>query len=154
MATRTVDKTFTFEQQRVEINEIGADNGDFSGKVIAQSVANNLVAQTITDCLIELDTELGPIASITNEIPANDKDNVVEAVNYFTDTIIKALSNLTTTDKTSIVNALNEIIVEQNNGVLDKRFQLYWPRYENSFILTTNPGYKVVALKFFTRISF
>jgi len=52
------------------------------------------------------------------------------------------------------VNALNEIIVEQNNGVLDKRFQLYWPRYENSFILTTNPGYKVVALKFFTRISF
>ena len=34
------------------------------------------------------------------------------------------------------VNALNEIIVEQNNGVLDKRFQLYWPRYENSFILT------------------
>ena len=52
------------------------------------------------------------------------------------------------------VNALNEIIIEQNNGVLDKRFQLYWPRYENSFILTTNPGYKVVALKFFTRISF
>ena len=52
------------------------------------------------------------------------------------------------------VNALNEIIVEQNNGVLDKRFQLDWPKYENSFILTTNPGYKVVALKFFTRISF
>ena len=52
------------------------------------------------------------------------------------------------------VNALNEIIIEQNNGVLDKRFQLHWPKYENSFILTTNPGYKVVALKFFTRISF
>ena len=52
------------------------------------------------------------------------------------------------------VNALNEIIVEQNNGVLDKTFKLDWPRYENSFILTTNPGYKVVELKFFTRISF
>ena len=65
MPVRTVDKTFTFEQQRVEINEIGVDNGDFSGKIVAQSVANNLVAQTITDCLLELDTELGPIASIT-----------------------------------------------------------------------------------------
>ena len=52
------------------------------------------------------------------------------------------------------VNALNEIIVEQNNGVLDKTFKLDWPRYENSFILTTNPGYKVVELKFFTRLSF
>ena len=52
MPVRTVDKNFTFEQQRVEINEIGVDNGDFSGKIIAQSVANNLVAQTITDCLI------------------------------------------------------------------------------------------------------
>ena len=52
------------------------------------------------------------------------------------------------------VNALNEIIVEQNNGVLDKRFPLYWPKYENSFILNTNPGYKIVNLVFFTKISF
>jgi hypothetical protein len=52
------------------------------------------------------------------------------------------------------VNALNEIIVEQNNGVLDKRFPLYWPKYKNSFILNTNPGYKIVNLVFFTKISF
>ena len=109
MTVRNVAKNYTFEQQRLEINDIGADNGDFSGKIIAQAVANNLVAQTITDCLLELDTELGPIASITSEIPANDKDNVVEAINYITDTIIKALSQLTTVDKTSIVNAINEL---------------------------------------------
>tara|TARA_B100000579_G_scaffold133607_1_gene108055 strand:- start:17554 stop:18207 length:654 start_codon:yes stop_codon:yes gene_type:complete len=115
MPVRTVDKNFTFEQQRVEINEIGVDSGDFSGKIIAQSVANNLVAQTITDCLIELDTELGPIATITGEIPANDKDNVVEAINYITTTIIKGLSNLTTADKTSIVNALNELDQDVGN---------------------------------------
>ena len=42
----------------------------------------------------------------------------------------------------------------EDNGFLDKTFKLDWPRYENSFILTTNPGYKVVELKYFTRISF
>ena len=109
MTVRNVAKNYTFEQQRLEINDIGADNGDFSGKIIAQQVANNLVAQTITDCLLELDTELGPIASITTQIPNGSKDNVVEAVNYITDTIIKALSQLTTTDKTSVVNAINEL---------------------------------------------
>lgn len=109
MTVRNVAKNYTFEQQRLEINDIGADNGDFSGKVIGQAVVNNLIAQTITDCLLELDTELGPIASISGEIPANDKDNVVEAVNYITDTIIKSLSQLTTVDKTSIVNAVNEL---------------------------------------------
>lgn len=109
MTVRNVAKNYTFEQQRLEINDIGADNGDFSGKIVAQQVANNLVAQTITDCLLELDTELGPIASITTQIPNGSKDNVVEAVNYITDTIIKALSQLTTTDKTSVVNAINEL---------------------------------------------
>lgn len=109
MTVRNVAKNYTFEQQRLEINDIGADNGDFSGKIVAQQVANNLVAQTITDCLLELDTELGPIASITAQIPNGSKDNVVEAVNYITDTIIKALSQLTTADKTSIVNAINEL---------------------------------------------
>ena len=115
MATRNVTKQFTFEQQRVEINEIGADAGDFSGKIVAQNIANNLVAQTITDCLLELDTELGPIASITSEIPANDKDNVVEAINYIVDTIIKDLDQLTTADSTSIVNAINELDSDVGN---------------------------------------
>jgi hypothetical protein len=109
MTVRNVAKNYTFEQQRLEINDIGVDNGDFSGKVIGQAVVNNLIAQTITDCLLELDTELGPIASLSGEIPANDKDNVVEAVNYITDTIIKSLTQLTTVDKTSIVNAVNEL---------------------------------------------
>ena len=73
MTVRNVAKNYTFEQQRLEINDIGADNGDFSGKVIGQAVVNNLIAQTITDCLLELDTELGPIASITGEIPLTIK---------------------------------------------------------------------------------
>ena len=109
MTVRNVAKNYTFEQQRLEINDIGADNGDFSGKIIAQSVANNLVAQTITGCLIELDTELGPIASLSSEIPNGSKDDMVDAVNYITETIIKALSQLTTVDKTSVVNAINEL---------------------------------------------
>lgn len=51
------------------------------------------------------------------------------------------------------VNALNEIIIATNNGVLDKTFQLDWQQYQNSFILTAEPGYRVINLIFFKKIS-
>ena len=34
------------------------------------------------------------------------------------------------------VNALNAIIKKSNNGVLDKKFVINWPIYENSLMLT------------------
>ncbi len=51
------------------------------------------------------------------------------------------------------VNALNEIIRSVNNGVLDKTYQLDWARYQNSFILTDDSGYRIIDLVFFKRIS-
>jgi len=52
------------------------------------------------------------------------------------------------------VNALNEVIVTINNGVLDKTMILPWENFENSFLLTTDEGYKKVPLIFSKKISF
>lgn len=51
------------------------------------------------------------------------------------------------------VNALNEVIKKINNGVLDKTYQLDWQRYQNSFILTDDTGYRVINLVFFKKIT-
>jgi hypothetical protein len=51
------------------------------------------------------------------------------------------------------VNALNEVIKAVNNGVLDKTYQLDWARYQNSFILTDDAGYRVIDLLFYKKFS-
>lgn len=52
------------------------------------------------------------------------------------------------------VNAMNEVICSQNNGILDKTFVLPWPQFQNSFILADDElGYRIVKLKFFKKIS-
>ena len=51
------------------------------------------------------------------------------------------------------VNALNEVIRKVNNGILDKTYQLDWTRYQNSFILTDDVGYRVINLVFFKKIT-
>ena len=51
------------------------------------------------------------------------------------------------------VNALNEVIVAVNNGVLDKSYQLDWNQFQNSFILTSDSGYRVIELVFYKKIS-
>jgi len=52
------------------------------------------------------------------------------------------------------VNALNEVIMNLNNGILDKSMLLPWENFENSFLLTNEDGYKRVELIFVKRISF
>jgi hypothetical protein len=51
------------------------------------------------------------------------------------------------------VNALNEVIRAVNNGVLDKTYQLDWSRYQNSFILTDDAGYRIINLMFFKKVT-
>jgi hypothetical protein len=51
------------------------------------------------------------------------------------------------------VNALNEVIRSVNNGILDKTYQIDWSRYQNSFILTDDAGYRIIDLIFFKKIS-
>ena len=51
------------------------------------------------------------------------------------------------------VNALNEVIRQVNNGILDKTYQLDWTRYQNSFILTDESGYRIISLIFFKKLT-
>ena len=44
------------------------------------------------------------------------------------------------------INALNEIIIRANNGILDKTFILEWDRYRNSLLLTNAQGVRIIPL--------
>ena len=50
------------------------------------------------------------------------------------------------------VNALNAIIKKSNNGVLDKKFVINWPIYENSLMLTDGDDVRHIHLDLHKRI--
>ena len=47
------------------------------------------------------------------------------------------------------INALNRLIEGLNGGVLDKSYQIDWPEYRNSMILTDDSGYKIMKTHLF-----
>ena len=51
------------------------------------------------------------------------------------------------------INALNEVIRELNNGVLDKRFPIPWENYQNSLLLTNDAGLNKIPTKIHTIIN-
>ena len=51
------------------------------------------------------------------------------------------------------INALNEVIRELNNGVLDKRFPIPWEQYQNSLLLTNDAGLNKIPTKIYTIIN-
>ena len=50
------------------------------------------------------------------------------------------------------VNALNAIIKKANNGILDKKFIINWPAYENSLMLTDGNEVRHIHLDLYKRI--
>ena len=50
------------------------------------------------------------------------------------------------------VNALNVIILKANNGILDKKFIINWPNYENSLLLTDGAELRHIHLDLHKRI--
>ena len=50
------------------------------------------------------------------------------------------------------VNALNAIIKKANNGILDKKFIINWPIYENSLILNDGNNVRHIHLDLYKRI--
>ena len=45
------------------------------------------------------------------------------------------------------INALNEVIRELNDGILDKRFPIPWENYQNSLLLTNDDGLNKIPTK-------
>jgi hypothetical protein len=52
------------------------------------------------------------------------------------------------------INALNELIKEENGGKLDKSFVLDWDKFKNSIILTNVSGTKRIQTRVYEVISF
>ena len=44
------------------------------------------------------------------------------------------------------INALNELIMNLNNGILDKTYPIEWERYRNSALLKNKEGFRVVKI--------
>jgi hypothetical protein len=52
------------------------------------------------------------------------------------------------------INALNQLVREENNGVLDKTFIIDWQKFRNSIILTNTEGTKRIQTRIFEVIQF
>jgi hypothetical protein len=52
------------------------------------------------------------------------------------------------------INALNELVKEENGGVLDAKFVINWQKFKNSIILTNAEGTKKIQTRVFEVISF
>lgn len=44
------------------------------------------------------------------------------------------------------INALNELIMNLNNGILDKKYPIEWERYKNCALLKNKEGFRVVKI--------
>lgn len=52
------------------------------------------------------------------------------------------------------INALNQLVKEENGGVIDKSFIIDWQKFRNSIILTNTEGTKKIQTRIFEVIEF
>ena len=52
------------------------------------------------------------------------------------------------------INSLNELVKEENGGVLDKSFELDWDKFRNSIIVTNTDGVKRISTRIYEVIEF
>ena len=52
------------------------------------------------------------------------------------------------------INALNELVKEENGGKLDKSFSIDWDKFKNSIIVTNVEGTKKISTRIFEVIEF
>ena len=52
------------------------------------------------------------------------------------------------------INSLNELVKEENGGVLDKSFEIDWNKFKNSIIVTNIDGVKKISTRIYEVIEF
>ena len=82
----------------------------------------------------------------TYNIP-NNQDNFIEGM----DTI--ALHRKKQSNTLYTINALNEVIRDKNNGVLDKTFPITWSEFQNSLLLVNEQGLNIIPTKIYKIIN-
>lgn len=51
------------------------------------------------------------------------------------------------------INALNELIRKENNGILDKKFPIKWENYRNRLLLTNKEGFTIIPTRVYSIIT-
>ena len=80
------------------------------------------------------------------------KEDSILSYNIIMDTYKKFLPNSIMvhqkkeTNTIYTINALNELIMNLNNGVLDKSYNIEWERYRNCALLKNREGFRVVKI--------
>lgn len=52
------------------------------------------------------------------------------------------------------INSLNELVKQENGGVLDKSFEIDWNKFKNSIIVTNSDGVKKISTRIYEVIEF
>ena len=75
----------------------------------------------------------------------------VEFIDNFEENIIDTISLHRKKQSNTLytINALNEVIREKNNGVLDKSYMVDWNEFSNTLLLTNEMGLQKIPTKIF-----
>ena len=79
-------------------------------------------------------------------------DTTIRPNTPLTDTILVHRKKQSNTLYT--INALNELVKEENGGVLDKSFSIDWDKFKNSIIVTNVEGTKRISTRIYEVIEF
>lgn len=80
----------------------------------------------------------------------NEKKNYILSYNLITDQSIQFYKNTVLvhrkkeTNTMYTINAINELIKNLNNGVLDKTYKIDWELYQNALLVSNNGAFKVI----------
>ena len=77
----------------------------------------------------------------------NSQNNFIEGI----DTI--ALHRKKQTNTLYTINALNEIIREKNQGVLDKTFPIEWSEFQNQLLLVNDEGLTKIHTRIYSIVN-
>lgn len=114
----------------------------------AYVVGYNLTRYTVEMFINDYLTEIRNIIGDLNDLATTDKDSIVDAINDIINNIIGDLNNLTTTDKDSVVDAINEVV--NSVSEIDKGYYLINDvnsELSVQIINAINSGYNTIKIK-------